>query len=62
MNLVSMRVLEHVHGHIGWLAALALVHPAILLRRPRCRAMLAAGAATLLATLAALLGATMDYQ
>jgi hypothetical protein len=59
MNVASLRLLEHAHGHIGWLAALALVHPAILLRRPRRRAMLAAGAATALATLAAVMGATM---
>jgi hypothetical protein len=26
---------EHIHGHAGWLTAVALVHPAIVLRRNR---------------------------
>jgi hypothetical protein len=51
-----LRVLERMHGHLGWLAALALYHPAILLRRPRRRALIAAGAATGLITSTALLG------
>jgi hypothetical protein len=33
-----LRVAEHVHGHLGWLAAIALLHPAILLRRTQRRA------------------------
>lgn len=28
----SLRLLAELHGHLGWLAAAALVHPAILLR------------------------------
>lgn len=44
-------LLEHAHGHVGWLAALALVHPAVLLRNPSRRASwavsLAAGTVTL---------------
>jgi hypothetical protein len=36
--LDSLRLQEHLHGHLGWLAALALVHPAILLRRPKRKA------------------------
>lgn len=32
------RVLTHVHGHLGWLAAAALAHPAWLLRGGRRRA------------------------
>lgn len=30
-----LRILESVHGHLGVLAVVALVHPAILLRRGR---------------------------
>jgi hypothetical protein len=52
-------VLEHVHGHIGWLAALALAHPAVLLRRPRRNAFTVALAATVLVTAAAALGALL---
>jgi hypothetical protein len=53
------RVQEHLHGHIGWLAAAALSHPAILLRTARRRAHLAVGLAVGAVTLAAVLGATM---
>jgi hypothetical protein len=59
MSFASLRLVEHVHGHIGWLAVLALAHPAILLRKPRRRATLAAFAGTLLTTVAAVMGATM---
>lgn len=52
-----LRVLERVHGHLGWLAAVALVHPAILLRNPARRARLSAILATAAATAAAALGA-----
>ncbi len=52
-----IRVAAHIHGHAGWLAAAALVHPAILLRDPRRRAHLSVGLATGLATVAAALGA-----
>jgi hypothetical protein len=48
------RLLEHAHGHLGWLAAVALAHPAVLLRRPNRRAswaiVLAATAVTLAAS------------
>lgn len=57
MSGLLARVLEHVHGHVGWLAALALAHPAILLRRPYRRARGVAIAATALVTVAAGLGA-----
>jgi hypothetical protein len=40
-----LRVWERVHGHLGWLAALALLHPAILLRRYKRKAHLAVGLA-----------------
>ena len=33
-----LRLVEHVHGHLGWLAVAALLHPAILLRDPKRRA------------------------
>ena len=33
-----LRWLEHLHGHAGWLTAVALVHPAIVLRRLERRA------------------------
>ncbi len=45
MAVELLRVAEHVHGHLGWLAAIALVHPAILLRRTPRRAHLAVGLA-----------------
>ena len=33
MPFDAARVGEHIHGHLGWLAAVALAHPAILLRQ-----------------------------
>src|SRR5262249_29590388 len=59
VSLAWPRILEHVHGHVGWLAALALVHPAILLRRSTRRAMFAVVAATVLVTATAVMGAVM---
>jgi hypothetical protein len=52
MSLFALRLLERLHGHLGWLAALALLHPAILLRRPLRRAPLSAGLATALVSVA----------
>jgi hypothetical protein len=52
-----LRAFEHLHGHLGWLSTLALYHPAILLRRPRRRAVFAAIAATVLVTLTGAMGA-----
>ena len=37
-SLDPVRLLEHLHGHLGWLAAAALAHPAILLRNRTRRA------------------------
>jgi hypothetical protein len=54
--LEFLRVREHVHGHLGWLAALALIHPAILLRRAGRRAHWAVGFAVGLVTVAAAMG------
>ncbi|HEY8087730.1 MAG TPA: hypothetical protein VIF09_07795 [Polyangiaceae bacterium] len=62
--LDPVRLLEHVHGHIGWLAAIALIHPAIVLRRPTRKAPWAVGLATGVVTLAGCLGAYIygDYR
>jgi hypothetical protein len=51
-----LRFLERVHGHIGWLAVIALLHPAILLRNPKRRARLAVLLTTASVTLAGALG------
>ena len=40
-----LRLAERIHGHLAWLAAIALLHPAILLRNPRRRAHLSVGLA-----------------
>lgn len=56
-SLELLRVVEHVHGHLGWLAAAALVHPAIVLRNPARRARLAAAMSTGFASLTGVLGA-----
>jgi hypothetical protein len=55
--LEIVRLTEHVHGHLGWLAAAALVHPAIVLRNRRRRAHLAVGSSVGLVTLVGGLGA-----
>jgi hypothetical protein len=59
-----VRIQEHVHGHIGWLAAIALIHPAIVLRRTKRRAHLAVGLSAGIVTLAGGLGAYIygDYR
>lgn len=57
MKVETLRLLEHVHGHLGWLVAAALIHPAIILRRRRRRAVLSVTLAAGLATLAGALGA-----
>ncbi len=54
-----VRIQEHVHGHLGWLAAISLVHPAIVLRRAKRRAHLAVGLSVGIVTLAGGLGAYM---
>jgi hypothetical protein len=55
----TLRLAEHIHGHLGWLAAASLVHPAILLRRGRRRALVACTAATVLVTAAGIMGAAI---
>jgi hypothetical protein len=59
-----LRIEEHLHGHLGWLAAIALVHPAVLLRRTKRKAPLSVGLAVAVVTLAGALGAHMypDYR
>jgi hypothetical protein len=60
----ALRMQEHVHGHLAWLAVVALVHPAVLLRRVGRRAHLAVGLAVVLVTVAAAMGVAMydDYR
>lgn len=62
MTLFALRLVEHVHGHLGWLSTLALLHPAVLLRaRPR-RALLATALATGLVSVTGLLGVCLYPQ
>jgi hypothetical protein len=56
MSFDLARAAAHVHGHVGWLAAATLVHPAILLRRRGRKAHLSVAVAALLPTLAGGLG------
>jgi hypothetical protein len=51
-----LRLLEHTHGHLGWLAAASLLHPAILLRNRKRRAHLSVFLATLFVTVVGGLG------
>jgi len=57
MGFDLVRVVQHVHGHLGWLAAAALVHPAILLRHRKRKAHVSVAVAVILPTLAGALGA-----
>ncbi|MEA2751608.1 MAG: hypothetical protein QOI41_5751 [Myxococcales bacterium] len=56
MLLEATRLMEHVHGHLGWLAAATLVHPAIVLRSRTRRAHYAVGLSTGFVTVAAGIG------
>ncbi|MBX3228176.1 MAG: hypothetical protein KIT84_26875 [Labilithrix sp.] len=51
-----IRAFEHVHGHLGWLGAALLVHPAVLLRNRKRRAHLAVASSTALITAGSALG------
>jgi hypothetical protein len=51
----TLRIVEHIHGHAGWLCAVALLHPAIVLRRNK-GGRWAVGLSTALVTLVAALG------
>lgn len=46
----ALRLQEHLHGHLGWLAAIALVHPALLLRSASRKAHLSVALASALVT------------
>jgi hypothetical protein len=59
MTTLALRVLERIHGHLGWLSVVALLHPAILLRNPKRRARLSVALATASVVVAGLLGATI---
>jgi hypothetical protein len=59
MGFDVVKIAEHVHGHLGWLSAAALTHPAILLRKTKRKAHLAVALATLLPTVTGALGAWM---
>ena len=52
-----LRLLERVHGHAGWLAVAARLHPVLVLRSPTRRARVATWASTLLVSVVAALGA-----
>ncbi len=54
-----LRLGERLHGHLGWLAAIALVHPALLLRNRARRAHLSVGLAAIGATLAGAIGVSL---
>ncbi len=56
MTTLLLRVLERIHGHLGWLSVAALLHPVILLRNPRRRARLAVSLTTASVVTTALLG------
>jgi hypothetical protein len=55
--LDPLKLTEHIHGHLGWLATATLLHPAIVLRSRSRRAHLAVALATGVVTVAAGLGA-----
>ena len=56
-STILLRIIEHVHGHLGWLAAALLVHPALALRDRERRVDLAVGLAAGLVTVASAGGA-----
>ncbi len=60
----TLRLLERIHGHLGWLAVVALLHPVVVLRNPKRRARLSVGLTTVLLVVTASLGAWMypDYR
>jgi hypothetical protein len=57
----TLRILEHVHGHAGWLAVAALIHPAIVLRDPRRRARLSVALSVGFVTFVGGLGGYLYY-
>jgi len=59
MTTLLLRVLERVHGHLGWFAVAALLHPAIVLSNPKRRARLAVALSAGLAATTGALGAVI---
>jgi hypothetical protein len=59
VDIDPVRIVERIHGHLGWLAAIALIHPAILLRNHKRRAHLSVGLATGGITLVFAIGASI---
>ncbi len=59
MPLDPLRFLSQLHGHLGWLAAAALVHPAVVLRKAGRRAPWAITLSTALVTAASSAGALL---
>jgi hypothetical protein len=59
MTTFLLRLLEHIHGHLGWLSVAALLHPAIILRNPKRRARLSVALATGFVVMTALFGVTI---
>jgi hypothetical protein len=62
--LPLVRLVEHAHGHLGWLSAALLAHPAVVLRDRARRAHLAVSLATAFVTVTSALGAWIyvDYR
>jgi hypothetical protein len=58
---VILRLLERIHGHLGWLAVVALLHPAIVLRNPQRRARLSVALTLGLVTVVGSLGAWLYH-
>ncbi len=56
--LDSLRLAAHLHGHLGWLAAAVLIHPAIVLKR-RVKADFAVGLALAFVTVAGGMGVAL---
>jgi hypothetical protein len=54
-----LRLGEHIHGHLGWLAVASLLHPAVLLRRTKRTAHLSVGFAVGIVTLTGALGVAL---
>src|SRR5580658_8171343 len=55
----GLRLAEHIHGHLGWLAAASLLHPAILLRNRKRRAHLSVFLTTAFVTVVGCMGALL---
>ncbi|MGZ3416225.1 MAG: hypothetical protein ACXWUG_27320 [Polyangiales bacterium] len=58
---MTLRLLERIHGHLGWLAVIALLHPAIVLRNPKRSARLSVALTLLLVTIVGSLGAWLYH-